>query len=367
MQSLNIHSPLISKYGKIGYCKFDLLTLEGGGVAQWYHNWGEEEGTPLNQIIGVYNHVNEEDRQKLFEHIRRVKSGEVNGFTEELRVLHKDNTLRWAQVNVLKNPANTDPSKLEVLCVNFDITNLKETEKKLIEAKEKAEVSDRLKSAFVANMSHEIRTPLNAIVGFSSILAEAEDDEERASYLNIIQKNNDMLLQLISDILDLSKIEAETLDFSYGEIDINELCSEIVQTYEMKMQDSPVKLLYDPRMPSCHIFSDKNRLMQVIGNFINNAIKFTSEGSITVGFCQEGNNKIKFFVQDTGRGIPEEEQDAVFQRFVKLDHFVQGTGLGLSICSSIVKQLGGEIGVTSKVGEGSCFWFTHPYKKQGGY
>lgn len=354
---------IISEYGKIGYCKFDLLTREGGGVAQWYHNLGEEAGTPLNQIIGVYNHVNEEDKQRLFGHIRRVKAGEINGFTEDLRVLHKDNTLRWTQVNVLKNPANTDPSKLEMLCVNFDITNLKETEKKLIEAKEKAEVSDRLKSAFVANMSHEIRTPLNAIVGFSSILAEAEDDEERASYLNIIQKNNDMLLQLISDILDLSKIEAETLDFSYGEIDINKLCSDIVQTYEMKMQDSPVKLIYDSRMPSCYINSDKNRLMQVIGNFINNAIKFTSEGSITVGFCQEGEDKIKFFVQDTGRGIPEEGQDAIFQRFVKLDHFVQGTGLGLSICSSIVKQLGGEIGVTSKVGEGSCFWFTHPYRK----
>nr|WP_203558264.1 ATP-binding protein [Bacteroides sp. 224] len=353
---------LISKYGKIGYCKFDLNTREGNGVTQWYHNLGEKPGTPLNQIISVYNHVNEEDRQKLFVHIDRVKAGEINGFSEDLRVLHEDNVWRWTQVNVLKNPANADSSKLEMLCVNFDITNLKDTETKLIEAKEKAEVSDKLKSAFVANMSHEIRTPLNAIVGFSGLLADAEDKEERTFYANIIQENNDLLLQLISDILDLSKIEAGILDFSYDEVDVNALCAEMVQTYSIKTQNSQVKILYGKHISSCRIFSDKNRLMQVIGNFMNNAIKFTTEGSIIVGFQQEGKDKIKIFVQDTGCGIPEEEQEAIFQRFVKLNHFVQGTGLGLSICNSIVEQMGGEIGVTSKVGVGSCFWFTHPIK-----
>ena len=356
---------IISKYGKIGYCKFDLLTRSGGGVSQWYYNLGEEPNTPLNQIIGVYNHLHDEDRQKVFGHIRRVKAGEINGFTEDLRVFHEDGTRTWTQVNVLKNPDNTDPSKLEMLCVNFDITNLKETEKKLIEAKEKAEVSDRLKSAFVANMSHEIRTPLNAIVGFSSLLADTEEEDEKKAYVNIIQENNDMLLQLISDILDLSKIEAGTLDFTYGEVDVNALCAEIINTYSMKAENTPVNILYGKHMASCHINSDKNRLMQVIGNFMNNAMKFTPAGSITVGYEMTGNDKIKFFVEDTGCGIAEDKQDSVFQRFVKLNNFVQGTGLGLSICSSIVEQMGGEIGVTSIEGNGACFWFTHPYTPAG--
>ena len=356
---------IVSQYGKIGYCKFDLFTRDGVGVAQWFHNLGEEPDTPLNQIIGVYNHLHDEDRQKVFGHIRRVKAGEINGFTEDLRVLHKDNTQRWTQVNVLKNPDNTDPSKLEMLCVNYDITNLKETEKKLIEAKEKAEVSDRLKSAFVANMSHEIRTPLNAIVGFSGLLADTQEEDERKAYVNIIQENNDMLLQLISDILDLSKIEAGTLDFTYGDVDVNALCTEIINTYSMKAENTPVKILYGKHMSSCRINSDKNRLMQVVGNFMNNAMKFTPVGSITIGYEMVGKDKIKFFVEDTGCGIAEDQQNSIFQRFVKLNNFVQGTGLGLSICSSIVEQMGGEIGVTSTEGNGACFWFTHPYTPAG--
>lgn len=352
---------IVSKYGKIGYCKFDLLTREGSGVPQWYINLGEEPNTPLNQIIGIYNYVNEADKQKLFEHIRKIKSGEINGFAEDLRILQKDNTWRWTQVNVLKNPANKDQSKLEMLCVNYDTTNLKETEKKLIEAKERAEISDRLKSAFLANMSHEIRTPLNAIIGFTELLVDTTDKEEKESYVKIVRENNEMLLQLISDILDLSKIEAGTLDFTYNNVDVKQLCEEIIQTYSMKTQDSSVQVLLEKDLPSCYLYSDKSRLMQVIGNFMNNAIKFTPKGSITLGYKSEGKDKIKFYVQDTGYGIPEEKQKEVFQRFVKLDNFVQGTGLGLSICSSIIKQVGGEIGVKSKVGEGSCFWFTHPY------
>ena len=165
---------VVSKYGKIGYCKFDLLTKEGGGVAQWYHNLGEEPDTPLNRIIGVYDHVHPEDREKIFECIRRVKAGEITTFSLDLRVTMKDNDQRWTQINVVKNPANTDPDKIEMICVNYDVTNLKETERSLIAAKNKAEESDRLKSAFLANMSHEIRTPLNAIVGFSNLLVELE-------------------------------------------------------------------------------------------------------------------------------------------------------------------------------------------------
>lgn len=354
---------IVSEYGKIGYCKFDLYTRQGGGIPQWYYNLGEEANTPLNQIIGVYNQMHDEDRQKIFAHIKRIKAGEISGFTEEVRVQLPGGQKQWTRLNVIKNPDNTDESKLEMLCINYDITKLKETELKLIVAKEKAEVSDRLKSAFVANMSHEIRTPLNAIVGFSSLLPEAETQEEKTAYMNIIQENNDLLLQLISDILDLSKIEAETLDFTATEVDVNALCNDLHQTYIMKSHNPKVEIRYTgPQVTPCLIETDKNRLLQVLSNFMNNAMKFTTEGSITLGYSVEENNMLKFFVKDTGCGIPEKDLDNVFQRFVKLNSFIQGTGLGLSICSSIVEQFGGEIGVDSKEGEGSCFWFTHPYK-----
>ena len=229
----------------------------------------------------------------------------------------------------------------------------------LIEAKEKAEAADRLKSAFLANMSHEIRTPLNAIVGFSSLLGETENVEERKQYIAIVEENNDLLLQLISDILDLSKIEAGTFDFTKRALDVNLLCEDIVRTMRMKVKPG-VELLFDSHLPECQIVSDRNRLNQVLANFVNNAVKFTSAGSIRVGYEPLDENRLRFYVADTGIGIEPEKQAQVFDRFVKLDTFVPGTGLGLSISKSIIEQLGGTIGVDSKVGEGSCFWFTLP-------
>jgi len=231
-------------------------------------------------------------------------------------------------------------------------------ESELRVAKEKAEESDHLKSAFLANMSHEIRTPLNAIVGFSGLLATAENYEERDEYINIINNNNELLLQLINDILDLSKIEANTLEFVYSDIDINQLLCDIEQTSRLKAADG-VQVSFVEKLPHCIIRTDKNRLSQVVTNFINNAIKFTKEGSIYFGYKHKGNN-LYFYVSDTGCGINKDIKDSVFQRFVKLDSFAQGTGLGLSICQMIVHKLGGEIGVDSELGQGSTFWFTLP-------
>ena len=246
-----------------------------------------------------------------------------------------------------------------MVCVNFDVTQLKETEKNLIEAKNKAEVSDRLKSAFLANMSHEIRTPLNAIVGFSNLLAETDDVGERREYMQVVEENNDLLLKLISDILDLSKIEAGTFEFNYGRVDVNRMCEETVRSLSLKVQDKSVELLFGEHEEECCIFGDKNRLMQVITNFINNAVKFTDEGSITLGYRRESDDLL-FYVEDTGAGISEEYQASIFDRFVKLNSFAQGTGLGLSISKSIVEQMGGHIGVESERGRGSRFWFTVP-------
>lgn len=184
---------------------------------------------------------------------------------------------------------NNDPSKIEMVCVNYDITELKETEKNLIEAKNKAEVSDRLKSAFLANMSHEIRTPLNAIVGFSNLIAETEDPDERREYVAIVQENNELLLKVISDILDLSKIEAGTLEFNDVEFDVNQMCQEIVRSLSLKVLDKPVELRFGDHLPECRLVGDKTRITQVLINFINNALKFTREGSVTLGYrCDDG-------------------------------------------------------------------------------
>ncbi len=299
-------------------------------------------------------------------HQRGAQSDEQRSVEDRV---NDDGTEKWTRINVVRNPMNNDPSKIEMVSVNYDITELKMTERNLIEAKNKAEVSDRLKSAFLANMSHEIRTPLNAIVGFSNLLTETDDPEERRDYLRVVEENNDLLLTLISDILDLSKIEAGTFEFNYGPVDVNQMCEEVVRSLSLKMQGRPVELRFvgpldlskieagtfefnygpvdvnqmceevvrslslkmqgrpvelrfvGPGSP-CFILGDKGRLTQVITNFINNAVKFTAEGSITLSYAVEGTS-IRFAVEDTGSGIDKEHLDNIFERFVKLNSFVQ--------------------------------------------
>ena len=254
-----------------------------------------------------------------------------------------------------------------ILYTAWDITDQKILERKLRLAKEEAEESNRIKSAFLANMSHEIRTPLNAIVGFSSILAEDVSEEERIEYLSIISKNNDILLQLINDILDLSKIEAGTLEYVYANIDVNKMLSEIEQAARMRQPNANVAICAVMPMPDLLLYTDQRRITQVLNNFISNAMKFTNAGSITFGYEEPKDGYIRFFVTDTGTGIPPEKVADIFNRFVKLDSFKQGTGLGLAISQNIVKELKGEIGVLSELGKGSTFWFTLPYEKMGAH
>ena len=247
-----------------------------------------------------------------------------------------------------------------------DITQLKQAEKELTLAKEKAENADLSKSAFLANMSHEIRTPLNAITGFAEVLASANTEEEKAQYQEIIKMNADLLLQLVNDILDMSKIEAGTLEFVYTKVDINLLLSDLRQLFQMRVNDAGknIRIIAEPSLPSCSIETDRNRVAQVLSNFTTNAIKFTQEGTISIGY-EARDTELYFYVTDTGAGIPADKLPEVFGRFVKLNKDKKGTGLGLSISKTIVNKLEGQIGADSVEGKGSTFWFTIPYRTCG--
>ena len=351
---------MISDYAKVGYAKLNLLNRKGYAIKQWYKNLGEEEDTLLDEVVGVYTHMHPEDRKRFLDFYDEVRDGKRRHFQGEMRIRRPGtkNEWNWVSSNVMVTNYKPEENEIEIIGINYDITELKETEAELIQARDKAEMMDRLKSAFLANMSHEIRTPLNAIVGFSDLLVETEELSERQEYIKIVRENNDLLLQLISDILDLSKIEAGTFEFTNGDVDVNLLCEDIVRSMGMKAKEE-VELVFDDHLPVCHVISDRNRIHQVISNFVNNAMKFTSEGSIHVGYKLK-DGELEFYVEDTGIGIEKEQLPHIFERFVKLNSFVHGTGLGLSICQSIVEQLGGRIGVDSEKGKGSRFWFTIP-------
>ena len=352
---------LISDYAKVGYAKLNLLDKKGYAIKQWYKNMGEDENASLPEVVEVYGKMHPEDRKQMLDFFYKARLGKVKDFKGEMRILRpgtKDQW-NWIRTNVVVNQFKPENGVIELIGINYDITELNETESNLIDAKEKAETADRLKSAFLANMSHEIRTPLNAIVGFSSLLVQEENPEEREQYMAIVEENNELLLQLISDILDLSKMEAGTFDFVERELDVNLLCEDMVRVMKLKAKPG-VEVVFDRHLPECVIASDRNRLNQVIANFINNAIKFTATGSIRLGYDRIDAGHLRFYVADTGIGIMQEKQTEIFDRFVKLNSFVHGTGLGLSISKSIVEQLGGTIGVESEPGKGACFWFTLP-------
>ena len=269
--------------------------------------------------------------------------------------LEVDGSLHYFQARIAPFEGN------RVLALIHDIGDRIQRSQELIEAKRRAEDADKMKSVFLANMSHEIRTPLNAIVGFSGILASTEEEEEKQEYVSIIENNNTLLLQLISDILDLSKIEAGTLELNYSNIELNELMRELERGFLLRVKTDAVKLEFVEPAGPCMAYTEKNRLSQLMINLVTNAIKFTEKGSIRFGY-EMRENELYFYVTDTGCGIPKDKQQNIFGRFVKLNSFAQGTGLGLSICKTLMDHMGGRIGVESEEGKGSTFWFTLPYK-----
>lgn len=330
--------------------------------AKYFHenNFSNHYQSNIVPLQMVRDMIHPQDAPNFSKAIELLCCGKITKIKEEIRINYLNNGYEWLEVRGIVDKRDKNGNVRTIVGASINTTKRKILEQDLMSAKEKAEESNRLKSAFLANMSHEIRTPLNAIVGFSGILASTDKEEEKREYVDIIESNNTLLLQLISDILDLSKIEAGTLDFIFTEVDINALFSEIARTSRMRLKSDKVTLNFEQKLAQCIIRTEKNRLQQVVTNFISNSIKFTTEGSIDIGY-KLNNNDLYFYVRDTGCGIPTENLKHVFGRFVKLNSFVQGTGLGLSISETIIERLGGKIGVESEVGVGSTFWFTLPY------
>ena len=332
----------------------------------------EEEVTHDGNLIIVptsacFAKICDEDRERVRDAFERLANGETQKMREEYRVgrqwLPSPQQNEWVEVRAAVDERDANGKPLSLIGTSMTVTQRKEMEEALVQAKVKAEEANTLKSSFLANISHEIRTPLNAIVGFSSLLVSAERgiSEEKQEYINIIENNNTLLLQLISDVLDLSKIEAGTMEFDYAPVDVHGLFIELEDTFRLRNKKSGIRICYRHRTTECVVKADRNRLVQVMMNLMNNAVKFTGEGSIEFGFDVREDGFLHFYVTDTGCGIPEERLEDIFGNFVKLNSFVQGTGLGLTICRAIVEKMGGKIGAVSRLGQGSTFWFTLPY------
>ena len=332
----------------------------------------EEEVTHDGNLIIVptsacFAKICDEDRERVRDAFERLANGETQKMREEYRVgrqwLPSPQQNEWVEVRAAVDERDANGKPLSLIGTSMTVTQRKEMEEALVQAKVKAEEANTLKSSFLANISHEIRTPLNAIVGFSSLLVSAERgiSEEKQEYMNIIENNNTLLLQLISDVLDLSKIEAGTMESDYAPIDVHGLFIELEDTFRLRNKKSGICICYHRRTTECVVKADRNRLVQVMMNLMNNAVKFTGEGSIEFGFDVREDGFLHFYVTDTGCGIPEERLEEIFGNFVKLNSFVQGTGLGLTICRAIVERMGGKIGAVSRLGQGSTFWFTLPY------
>lgn len=333
-------------------CNRDFFMPKSGAVVGIVKETGDE----------YYSQILPEYRAQVEQAFAALRNGEIATITKEYQIIYEgDSEPSWAETFAIVSERDEDGKPTMLVGATRLIDTRKSLEKELRDAKEKAEEASRLKSAFLANMSHEIRTPLNAIVGFSSLLAGLCKDEDSKEYIKIIQNNNQLLLQLISDVLDISKIEAGTLEFVYDCMDVNGCFREIEGVIAAKM-DGGVQVRFVPAMEECLIYTEGNRLLQVINNYLTNAKKYTSQGLIEFGYYPPQDGMIRFYVKDTGCGIPEDKQEMIFGRFVKLDSFKQGTGLGLSICTMIAERMNGRVGVTSVIGQGSEFWFEIPYE-----
>jgi len=344
---------LVGDYAKVGYAHFNILSGHGYAQKSWYRNVGEADETPLSGIFGTYRHFHPDDRALLIRFLDDARKGLTTKLSKEMRVLREDGTYTWTHVNLLVKKYAPQDRIIEIISINYDITELKRTEEMLVKARDKAEASDRLKSAFLANMSHEIRTPLNAIVGFSSLLTSTESAAEKELYNSLIGHNNKLLLNLINDVIDLSKIESGYLELRPDWVNLTELLDESVAEYVHQVP-SGVELLTNYPAHDSLVELDSLRIKQILSNFLSNALKNTATGHVEV-FYEVDHQSVRIGVKDTGRGIPQNMLEKIFERFEKLDSFAQGAGLGLSICKLIVEKMNGRVLVDSQLGIGTTF------------
>ena len=344
---------LVGDYAKVGYAHFNILSGHGYAQKSWYRNVGEAYETPLSDIFGTYRHFHPDDRALLIRFLDDARKGLTTKLSKEMRVLREDGTYTWTHVNLLVKKYAPQDRIIEIISINYDITELKRTEEMLVKARDKAEASDRLKSAFLANMSHEIRTPLNAIVGFSSLLTSTENAAEKELYNSLIGHNNKLLLNLINDVIDLSKIESGYLELRPDWVNLTELLDESVAEYVHQVP-SGVELLTNYPAHDSLVELDRLRIKQILSNFLSNALKNTTTGHVEV-FYEVDHQSVRIGVKDTGRGIPQNMLEKIFERFEKLDSFAQGAGLGLPICKLIVEKMNGRILVDSQLGIGTTF------------
>ena len=344
---------LIGDYAKVGYAHFNILSKQGHAQKSWYKNIGEEYGTPLSEIIGTYKSFHPDDRDLILQFFEEVQKGNADKLSHKIRVFRENGECTWTHVNLFVRKYAPQDKVIELISINYDITDLKQIEEMLVNERDRAEASDRLKSAFLANMSHEIRTPLNAIVGFSSLLASAENVVEKELYNSLMSHNNELLLNLINDIIDLSKIEAGYLELHQNWFNLTELLDECVAEYA-RLLPSGVELLTSYPEHDALVELDKLRIKQILNNFLSNALKNTTRGHVEV-FYEIDKHCVRIGVKDTGRGIPQNMLEKIFERFEKVDSFAQGVGLGLSICKSIVDKMNGRIQVYSQLGLGTTF------------
>ena len=349
---------LVGDYAKVGYAHFNILSGHGYAQKSWYRNVGEADETPLSDIFGTYRHFHPDDRALLIRFLDDARKGLTTKLSKEMRVLREDGTYTWTHVNLLVKKYAPQDRIIEIISINYDITELKRTEEMLVKARDKAEASDRLKSAFLANMSHEIRTPLNAIVGFSSLLTSTENAAEKELYNSLIGHNNKLLLNLINDVIDLSKIESGYLELRPDWVNLTELLDESVAEYAHQVP-SGVELLTNYPAHDSLVELDKLRIKQILSNFLSNALKNTTTGHVEV-FYEVDHQSVRIGVKDTGRGIPQNMLEKIFERFEKLDSFAQGAGLGLPICKLIVEKMNGRILVDSQLGIGTTFIIVLP-------
>lgn len=344
---------LVGDYAKVGYAHFNVLTGHGYAQKSWYDNIGEEDETPLSEIFSAYRHFHPDDRALLIQFLDDVRKGLTVKLSKEMHIYREDGTCTWTYVHLLVRKYAPQDQIIEIISINYDITELKRTEEMLVKARDKAEASDRLKSAFLANMSHEIRTPLNAIIGFSSLLASTEDAAEKELYNSLIGHNNKLLLNLINDVIDLSKIESGYLELHPDWVNLTELLDESVAEY-IHQVPSGVELLTNYPAHDSLAELDRLRIKQILSNFLSNALKNTTTGRVEA-FYEVDHQFVRIGVKDTGRGIPQNMLEKIFERFEKLDSFAQGAGLGLSICKLIVEKMNGRVLVDSQLGIGTTF------------